>query len=276
MIDFHTHFGKLWRIGEKGRQNLDAEGLLSVMDEKGISLAVLLPLESPDWGGGYLLTEEVIEARDRYPDRFIAFACADPRYPKAAEFIKRCVRDFHCAGFGEYVNGLALDDPLNLRLYEVCNDLGIPLVFEIARPSLCYDEPGLPRLEKCLKRFPKIQWCGHGPHFWTAISADDGEATGPYPKGRVKEGGAIDRLMSRYDNLWLDLSGMSGYNAMTRDPDFTAGFVQRHWRRMLLGTDITSKQNTLPILDWLAHLPVNATVRDALACGNARRLLRLA
>jgi len=254
---------------------VDADGLLSIMDARGIRVAVLLPLESPDWGGAYLLTEDVVEARDRHPGRFIAFVCADPRYPKACEFLQRCVTEYGCRGFGEHVNGLPLDDPLNLRLYAACNELRLPLVFEIARPAICFDEPGLPRLERCLRQFPLVQWCGHGPHFWTAISGDDGTEPGPYPKGKVQPGGAVDRLMAEYDNLWLDLSGISGYNAMTRDPEFTAGFIERHWRKMLIGTDITCREDTLPILDWLAHLPVSGEVRHAIAEGNARRLLKL-
>ena len=275
MIDFHAHYGKLWREKGAARRDIDADGLLALMDSRGIGKAVLLPLESPDWGGGYLLTEDVVAERDRHPDRFIAFCCADPRYPRASAFIERCVSELGCRGFGEHVNGLVFDDPLNLRLYAVCNELGLPLVFEIARPSIGFDEPGHPRLERCLKEFPKVQWCGHGPHFWTGISGDDGKEPGPYPKGRVVPGGAIDRLMAQYDNLWLDLSGMSGYNAMTRDRGFTEGFVERNWRKMLFGTDVCFAGDPLPIVDWLAGLSVDEEKRRAIAGGNARRLLKL-
>src|SRR3989304_4499973 len=53
------------------------------------------------------------------------------------------------------------------------------------------------------------------------------------PRGPVAAGGGGAGLLSEYDNLWLNLSAGSGYNAMTRDPEFTPGFVQRHWRKML-------------------------------------------
>lgn len=275
MIDFHAHFGVLCREGRPDRPNLSAQALVDLMDRRGIDQAILLPLESPDWGGGYLLTEQVIEARDRFSGRFIAFACTDPRYPHALEFLDYCVQRLGCKGVGEHVCGLPLNDPLNLRLYAKCNELGLPLVFEIARPAIGNDEPGLPRLERCLREFPRVQWCGHGPHFWTAISGDDGAFPGPYPKGRITPGGAIDRLLAEHENLWLDLSGFSGYNAMTRDPDFTTGFLERHWRRMLFGTDVCYANDALPIVEWMRTVPISPQQREAIADSNARRLLGL-
>jgi len=275
MIDFHAHFGNFTRVDDPAKPTLGAERLVEIMDREGIDQAVLLPLESPDWGGGYCLTEEVLAARDRDPERFVAFVCADPRYPHALKFIEDCVAHRGCLGFGEHVCGLALDDPLNLRLYGKCDELALPLVFEIARPAICNDTPGLPRLERCLREFGHVKWCGHGPHFWTAISGDDGKFPVPYPGGRVTPGGAIDRLMAEYDNLYLDLSGQSGYNAMTRDPEFTLGFIERHWRKMLFGTDICYANETPPIIKWMRTVPISEVQREAIADGNARRLLGL-
>jgi uncharacterized protein len=275
MIDFHAHMGVLSREGRADRPNLTADDLVAVMDRRGIDQAVLLPLESPDWGGGYLLTEQVLEARQKHPDRFIVFACADPRFPLALEFIDHLVRNCGCKGFGEHVNGLPFDDPLNLRLYAKCNELHLPLVFEIARPRICFDEPGLPRVERCLRELPNVKWVGHGPHFWSAISGEDGVQQRPYPQGAITPGGAIDRLMREYGNLYADLSGMSGYNAMTRDLDFTPGFLARNWRRLLFGTDICYANEPLPIIEWMRSVPMDEVARQAIAEGNAKGLLGL-
>ncbi len=275
MIDFHAHMGVLNREGRTDKPNVTADDLVEIMDRRGIDLAVLLPLESPDWGGGYFLVEQALEAREKYPDRFIVFACADPRYQLALEFIDHSVEQNGCPGFGEHVNGLPLDHPLNLRLYARCNELKLPLVFEITRPHICFDEPGLPRLESCLQKYPDIRWVGHGPHFWSAISGDDGEKPGPYPKGRITAGGAIDRLMERYDNLYADLSGMSGYNAMTRDPDFAQEFIRRRQTRLLFGTDICYASDSLPIIEWMNKTPMDSGIRRAIAEDNAVRLLGL-
>ena len=275
MIDSHAHMGNLNREGRPDRPNLDADGLVALMDERGIDQAVLLPLESPDWGGGYLLNEECLADRDKYPDRFIVFACADPRYQLAHKMVEYLIRDRGCVGFGEHVNGLPLDDPLNKKLYAQCDELGLPLVFEIARPAICFDEPGLPRLEKLLAEFPNVKWVGHGPHFWSAISGEDGTQKRPYPQGTITPGGAIDRLMERFGNLYADLSGTSGYNAMTRDPDFTPGFIERRWRRLLFGTDVCYGNEKLPIIEWMRTTPMDESVRAAISEGNARALLGL-
>jgi predicted TIM-barrel fold metal-dependent hydrolase len=274
MIDIHAHMGRLDREGYPQRAPLSVHQLIDRMDREGIDQAVLLPLESPEGGWGYLLTEEVVEARNMYPERLIAFLCVDPRYPKAEPFIDYCVQYHGCVGFGEHVNGLAFDDPRNMAIYDKCDEYGLPLIFELNHEGLGHDEAGLPRLERCLQTFREVKWCGHGPGFWAAISGDDDGQPG-YPEGPVAPGGALDRLLERYDNLYLDLSAHSGYNALTRDPAFTEGFVARHWQRMLFGTDIVFPGDPLPIVGWLRSLGVSEEVRYAIAEGNARQVLGL-
>jgi hypothetical protein len=273
MIDFHVHIGNLYREDYPVQGALSAQQLVDRMNREGIAISVLLPLESPEGSWGWFLTEEAVAARDLYPERLIAFCCVDPRYPNAARFIEMCVTRLGCKGFGEHVNGLAFDDPLNKAIYAKCGEHGLPLVFEIS-PGLCWDEVGLPRLEACLKEFRSVTFVGHGPSFWAAISGDD-DGQGGYPKRPIAPGGALDRLFAEHENLYADLSAGSGYNAMTRDPDFAAGFIARHWRRLLFGTDYLGHSQPLPQVKWLAHLDVSSEIRDAVARGNARRLLRL-
>ena len=273
MIDFHVHIGNLYRERHPGQVPLSAHQLVDRMDREGIEISVLLPLESPEGDWGWFLTEEALAARDLYPERLIAFACVDPRYPRAAECIEFFVNRHGCKGFGEHVNGLAFDDPLNKAIYAKCDEHALPLVFEI-NTDLCHDEVGLPRLEACLKEFPNVKWVGHGPSFWAAISGDD-DGKGGYPKRPVTPGGALDRLFAQHENLYADLSAGSGYNAMTRDPAFAAGFIARHWRRLLFGTDYMGHGQPLPQVQWLANLQVAPEVRAAIAFGNARRLLGL-
>ena len=83
------------------------------------------------------------------------------------------------------------------------------------------------------------------------------------------------RLMEKYDNLYADLSGMSGYNAMTRDPDFTPGFIERRWRRLFFGTDVCYANDRLPIIEWMRTTPMDESAREAIAETNARDLLGL-
>jgi len=273
VIDFHVHMGNIYRDRYPGRTVLSAHQLVDRMNREGIERSVLLPLESPEGSWGYFLTEEAVAARDLYPERLIAFLCVDPRYPRAAELIDFFVAHHGCRGFGEHVNGLAFDDPRNKIIYAKCDEHGLPLVFEI-NPGLCYDEVGLPRLESCLKEFRNVKFVGHGPSFWAAISGDD-DGKGGYPARRITAGGALDRLFAEHETLYADLSAHSGYNAMTRDPEFTRGFIARHWRRLLWGTDYLTHDQPLPQVQWLRTLQVSEEVREAIASGNARSLLKL-
>lgn len=272
MIDFHVHIGNIIREDYPRRGPLTAEQVLDRMNRIGVDLAVLLPLESPEGGWGYALTEDAIAARNRYPERFVAFCCVDPRYPTAEKLIDTFVLQHDCRGFGEHVNSLKFDDPLNKILYRKCDEYGLPIVF--GDDLNCFDEPGLPRLESCLQEFPNAIFCGHGPGFWSAISGDD-DRTIVYPTTPVRPGGALDRLLAKYDNLYADLSAGSGYNAMTRDPEFTLGFVQRHWRKMLWASDYDMPFQPIPQAEWVRRLPLSPEQFAAITDGNARQLLRL-
>lgn len=84
----------------------------------------------------------------------------------------------------------------------------------------------------------------------------------------------MERLLEKYDNLYADISAGSGWNALTRDPDFTPGFVERHWRKLLFGTDVTRYGVDYPQVRWLQELD-NAEWREAIGRTNAAKLLRL-
>lgn len=273
MIDFHVHIGNIYRHDYPNKIGISASQLIERMDREGIEISVLLPLESPEGAFGYFLTEHAIKARDMYPERLIAFMCVDPRMSESAKMIDVFVKNYGCSGLGEHINELAFDDERNKIIYAKCDEYGLPLVFEI-NVNYCYDEVGLPRLEECLKEYPNVKFCGHGPSFWTAISGDD-DGKGGYPKRPITPGGALDRLLDRYDNLYADISAGSGHNALTRDPDFTHGFVDRHWKKLLFGTDYMGHGQSLPQIEWLKTLDVTTEVRMAIASENARKLLNI-
>ena len=101
------------------------------------------------------------------------------------------------------------------------------------------DEPGLPRLEKVLNMFPKLRFIGHSQKFWAEISGDsDPEERGGYPRGKVAPGGRAVELLEKYPNMFADLSAASGYNAVSRDPDFGYSFLERFSEKLYYGTDI--------------------------------------
>ncbi len=271
LIDFHVHLGNCFRHEyPDGRRTPTVHGLIDWMDRNEIDMAVLLPLESPEVVAGFYLSEDAIADRDTYAERLIAFCCFDPRMRSVPEQIDTFVEHYGAKGFGEALNGLAFDDELNWPIYEKCAEHSIPYLFDMG-PTYCWDEVGLPRLERMLQRFEGCRFVGHGPGFWTAISGDD--PRGGYPKGPIEPGGAIDRLMETHENLWLDLSAGSGYNAMTRDPEFAEGFIERHWRRMLFATDYFIVDQDVPNIEWFRTLDVTDEQRAAIGAGNALRLL---
>jgi hypothetical protein len=71
---------------------------------------------------------------------------------------------------------------------------------------------------------------------WSNISADVANESG-YPTGRVRPGGLTDRLLADYPNIYGDLSANSGRNALARDSEFATGFLSRHRRKLMFGSD---------------------------------------
>src|SRR5258705_5333011 len=95
---------------------------------------------------------------------------------------------------------------------------------------------GYRRFDRMLKAHRKTTFIGHADFFWANISADV-PAKVAYPTGPVKPGGLTDKWLSDHPNLYADMSANSGFNALSRDPDFTRGFISRHQSKLLFGCD---------------------------------------
>lgn len=268
MIDAHTHIGRL--SFEPNYKPLTVEKLISTMDELGIQKSVLLPLDSPEATDGYFPTPDALEAVEKYPDRLIPFCCVDPRRNAVADKIKM-FKEAECVGFGEHKVGLYIDDPKCKVIYKTCGELNLPVLFHLD-PGLNIDENGLPRLEELLEEFPNVDFLMHGPGWWCEISGDC-EVRGGYPEGPITSGGAIDRLLQNYPNIYGELSAGSGYNALTRDPDFTPGFLERNWKRLLFGTDYLRPDQDLPIVKFLKEYPLDKEKKDAIAYKNIQSII---
>ncbi len=122
-------------------------------------------------------------------------------------------------------------------------------------------------LESRLRQFPNIKFIGHGPLFWEGISLEGG-VDGLLPRGRVIAGGITVRLMEEYKNLHADLSGVSGFRAITRDPAFARRFITRHSEKILYGTD----NFFLGLRRLLERLRLPADVIRSISGENAARL----
>jgi predicted TIM-barrel fold metal-dependent hydrolase len=284
-IDIHTHVGTFY----PGKE-LTADGLVRMMDRHAVEKAIVLPLVSPESSPYLQTTESALAAHKKHPDRLIPFCCLDPRSTtgrperfghvegvKGMKAILKRYKDAGCRGLGEHKVGLPFDHKLMMMLYEACADLELPILFHLD-DIRSFDTPGLPRLENALKAFPKLPFIGHAAGFWASISGDATEKDfGRYPKvpTPVKPGGALDRLMAKYDNLYGDLSEPGGYTAIARDRKFGRAFLIRRAGRLLFGTDWLMADQKVPQFDLLESMKLPADVQEKIYRGNARRLLKL-
>ena len=275
-VDVHTHLGQTWNT----RPPLSATELLRWMDAHGVAQAVVLPLVSPEASSYPLTTEFVLRVTREHRQRLIPFCSIDPRtsyqggHRGLVGMLKR-YRDQGCRGFGEHKPGVPIDDPRNIRLFKACAEVGLPVLFHLDNQRN-WDRPGLPGLEKVLREVPDGVFIGHGPGWWASIS---GQVTKKemqsYPRGPVVPGGAIDRLMEKYPNLYGDLSAGSGANAIARDLKFGREFLIRRSRQLLFGTDFLYPGQPVPQFELMAKLDLPQDVQQRIFRDNARRLLGL-
>jgi predicted TIM-barrel fold metal-dependent hydrolase len=269
---------------------LTAELLVQFMDHHGVEKACVLPLISPESAPIVQPVTTALAAYRQFPDRIIPFCSLDPRAVTEPgkrsghvagvrgliEILKR-YQDVGCRGLGEHKTGLPFDAPQQMALYEACNEVGLPILFhldDIRNPDI----PGLPRLENVLKKFPQLPLIGHAAGFWASISGDaQFEDFGRYPEvpKKVVAGGALDRLMSRYPNLYGDLSEPGGEKALARDLEFAREFVIRNADQLLFGTDVLMPGQAIPQFDLLTSLNLPDDVQYKIYRGNAIKLLKL-
>lgn len=277
-FDIHTHLGQEWGF----REPLTSYGLLKWMDAMQIAQAAVLPLISPEAWDHPLSVDYVLKETAFHRDRLIPFCSIDPRtinlnsYEIKRDLLKR-YQDAGAKGFGEHKPGVQIDSRGNMELFRACAEVGLPVLFHLDN-SRNTDKPGLPGLENVLRENPDGVFIGHAQGWWASISGDTEQSTlQQYPKEKVAPGGAIDRLMDTYPNIYGDLSAGSGANAISRDIEFGAEFVKRRADRLLFGTDYLAPEQNVPQFELygktLAHLPQD--VKDKVFAGNARRLLGL-
>ena len=142
------------------------------------------------------------------------------------------------------------------------------------------DDLGLPRLEKMLIECPDTIFIGHAMAFWSEISGDNSEAIrNIYPKGPILPGGRLSTLLQQYPNLYGDLSAGSGFNAISRDPEFGFSFLERFQDQLLFGTDLCAIGQKTPIITYLKEAMeegrLSLTAFKKISEENAKKILSL-
>jgi len=184
--------------------------------------------------------EQIAEWRKQSPGRCLGwFAGTDVTKPEAEELLTKAVKA-GAIGFGELKSHVAAAGPELRRVYALCAELNVPVLVHFQEvphtPTEGTFSTGFKDFEAVLKSYPKTRFIGHADAFWANVSADYNNASA-YPTGKIKRGGVTDKLLGDYPNLFADLSANSGNNALSRDPEFTAGFLKRHEDKLIFGSD---------------------------------------
>lgn len=289
-IDIHVHLRKYQTILRNGKPTYSTpEQLLKRYDELGIEIGVILPGGAPECSFQKQSEEEVLEICREYPSRFIPFCNIDPRQMSNSadaplDKLLYYYKEQGCKGIGEVCANLPFLHPMVQNLFKHAENVRLPITFHIA-PQIggiygLYDEPGLPQLERTLAKFPNLKFFGHSQPFWAEIASLETPADRyGYPDYPVKKEGVLPKLFRRYPNLLGDLSAHSGFNAISRDPEYGIQFLNEFQDRLFFGTDICAPDTPVPIVDYLIKLKdekkITETVFNKIARENALKLFGL-
>lgn len=207
------------------------EANIAHLDGAGISNAMVLARDSSG--------EQVAAIRAQYSGRILGwFAGTDITKPKPRPLTKAVKGG--AIGFGELKSHVAAAGPELRRVYALAAELGVPVLVHFQEvphtPTEGTFATGFKDFEAVLKAYPKTRFIGHADAFWANISADYANESA-YPTGKIKRGGITDKLLGDYPNLFADLSANSGNNALSRDPEFTGGFLKRYESKLIFGSD---------------------------------------
>lgn len=220
VIDCHHHLRRT------------AEANIVHLDGCGVSNALVLARENS--------ADDVKALQTKFPGRVLAwFASTDITKPEAGELLTKAVKN-GASGFGEIKFHVEAAGPELRRMYALAADLNVPILIHFQEvphtPTEGVFATGFRNFEAMLKAYPKTRFIGHADAFWANVSADYANQEA-YPSGKIKRGGVTDKLLADYPNLFGDLSANSGNNALSRDPEFTEGFLKRHEAKLIFGSD---------------------------------------
>lgn len=262
-IDIHVHAAPHKEIPRFWSDNSDyttPEELRAIYDQMGIEKGVQLTAMAAECGIHVVTNEMSMQMVIAHPDTFYWFCYIDPRWGQNSpntdfSYFLNYYKARGAKGVGEMTANVYFDDPRTMNLFRHCEACDMPVLFHIGNMGGDYglvDELGLPRLEKVLSSFPKLQFLAHSQKFWAEISGNcTEEIRDDYPTGAVVPGGRVIELLDRYPNLTCDLSAGSGGNAMMRDPEFGLWFMEKYQNRLYFGTDFCSPEDQLPLSQYL-------------------------
>lgn len=235
VIDLHQH------LNYKGRTD---EDFIQHQSKMGVTKTVLLPSasavrmfsthlgDSNGLAAGVAATEASAKLTDQYPEKIVFFCNEVPDLEGAVPTLENWLKN-GAVGIGELKFNLPCDSPPMIRIFELASAYQVPVLLHFQHEMY---NLGFDRFHKILERFPKVNFIGHAQTWWGNIDSKHEQAI-MYPKGKVTPGGLTDRYLADYPNMYGDLSAGSGRNALSRDPEHAAAFLERHQDKLCLGTD---------------------------------------
>ncbi len=254
IIDTHLH---AYDCRDEG-----LDDLVKWMDKNGVAHGIVHPLKASRATNALERTQRVAGYR-KHNGRVSHFCILTHEevhtVEEAVSRLKKEKKD-GAIGFGEhYGAGLFFDDPANMRLYEACAFVGLPVMFHMDG-GRNKDEAGLPHLESALSAYPNCVFIAHGPLWWKRFSSGD-----------------CERLLEKYPNLYADISAGSGARALGRDLQVTRAFMTRFKKRILFGTDcgwwtFGKEKGAAPQFGLMESLSLPESVKHDIFHGNAEAL----
>lgn len=255
LLDSHTHI-------TTGRSIDNVFAHLALYGE---GRSVVLPIQAGDCtgvgpGNADWRTELTVEAFERHPDKVIPFCHVNPLARDAMDQLRAHHATGIFRGFGEHKVRIACDHPASMQIYRFCGEVGWPVLMHFDYQD--FHNYNIEAFDKVLEACPDTSFIGHAQSWWANISAEVVcDYTLPefveYPQGPIVLGGLVDLWLEKYPNLYTDLSARSAYFALSRELEFTAGFLTRHRAKLIWGSDC-------PCLNGKGDL-VNGNHRDCLS-----------
>jgi predicted TIM-barrel fold metal-dependent hydrolase len=182
------------------RIDASADGLLSLMDEKGVQAAAVSSANSVWYRNVHEGNEELMAAIDGHEDRLLPIATIDPTYPAWREDLEESIEEFGMRGvkllpgYHDY----DLNDPAAKDLLDAAADHGVPVIL-------------VATIEDQRQRHPRVQLRGwdenpRNPKTWSDEQIEDMVellADAPAADVVVADGGqAYERLLEATTTEW--------------------------------------------------------------------------
>lgn len=253
----HPMFESLRRWMGMGtfNESIPVELTIQLMDQARVSKGLL----SAWWGpnGPLISNEEVADAVQRFPDRFIGVGAVNLYKPMdAIHTLRRCVEEygFKALRIVQWFWNLPPTDRRYYPLYAECIERDIPVCLQVGHTGpLCPSEPGrpIPYIDEIAIDFPELKIvCGHIGYPWTT---------------------EMIAVATKHPNVYIDTSA---YTAK-RFPDELVAFMKHHGsKKVLFGTNYPMMTPS-KCLEGLDALGLDDEQTQRFLSGNAQRVFAL-